>query len=243
MYTPNNAFVYCAAYAGAIAAMTASDRLPPDIAISQYAGIVQVAGAYAQEFDTLWGSSATDQLELDCIEESSTMVWLNRSPLPVTQESVVPGAYLDLCAGIIIIVESMDIYVRGQGITPPPIAEGGPDFSAQVPTAWVAVAAGGTGTGVNGTASAFEYDTTGAQCTHQLPPGPTNGQVSVLKGVGASNTAGVLIVPGAGGAIEDPGNQGNVLAANATAVTHDQGVCITYRYQAVGARWLIQARA
>src|ERR1700722_14039374 len=236
MYTPNNVFVYCAAYAGAMSAMTASDRLPPNIAISEYGGITQVAGAYAQEFDTLWGSSSTDQLELNCIEDASEMVWLNRSPLPVTAESVVPAAYFDLCSGIIVIVESADLYVIGQGITPPPIAQGGPNFSAQVPQAWVAVAAGGTGTGESGTASAFEYDTTGAQCTHQLAAAPVNGQVSILKGVGASNTNGVKIVPGAGASIEDPGNQGNVLGANVTATTFDQGVSITLRYQTVGTR-------
>ncbi|MFI5301158.1 MAG: hypothetical protein ACHREM_23995 [Polyangiales bacterium] len=111
------------------------------------------------------------------------------------------------------------------------------------PLTWTAVAAGGTAVISSSTPFAGAFDTTGAQCKAPLPAGATDGLVVILKAVGASNTNGILITPGAGESVEDPGNPGVVLAANTTVTFFGQGGCLTYKYQAAGTRWLLQANA
>jgi hypothetical protein len=108
---------------------------------------------------------------------------------------------------------------------------------------WTSVSAGGAVAVTAGVFAAFEFDTTGARCSVTFPNAPVDGQVAVLKAVGASNTDGIHISPGTGQSLEDPGNAGNILAANTSVTFFVQGGCLTYRYQAAGTRWLIQANA
>jgi len=112
-----------------------------------------------------------------------------------------------------------------------------------VPTTWIAIASGGVATVQAGVAAAYEFDTTGTQDSADLPNTPTDGQVLVLKAVGASNTNGIRINPGAGQSLEDPGNPGTILAPNTPTTFFTQGGCLVLRYQAAGTRWLIQSNA
>lgn len=119
----------------------------------------------------------------------------------------------------------------------------GPSFTPVLPLVWTAVAAGGTGTVVDGVAVAFACDTTGAQPTIAFDSTPVDGQIVIVKAVGSSNTNGIRISPVVGIAFEDPGNPGVVLATNTGVTYFDQGGSLTYKYQATGTRWLIAARA
>ena len=113
-------------------------------------------------------------------------------------------------------------------------------LDASLPTSWTAVAAGGTVAVQNGVAIAVAFVTTGARCFATLPNAPVDGQVAVFKAVGATNTSGVQITPGTGQSLEDPGNPGNVLAANTSVTFFGQGQYVPYRYQASTTSWLIE---
>lgn len=113
--------------------------------------------------------------------------------------------------------------------------------SAPVP--WIQIAAGGTATVPSVPLAAYAFDTTGAQDRAVLPNTPIDGEVVILKAVGASNTNGINVVPGTGQSLEDPGNAGNILAANTPVTTFTQGGSLIYKYQAASTRWLIQSNA
>ena len=66
-------------------------------------------------------------------------------------------------------------------------------------------------------------------------------QVAIFKALGASNTDGVKVTPGAGQSLEDPGNLGNLLAANASVTFFGQGQCLYYRYEEQDNSWLLQS--
>jgi hypothetical protein len=120
---------------------------------------------------------------------------------------------------------------------------GGGGSTPYIPTVWTAVAAGGVGIASATVASAFECATTGAQCAIEFPANPTDGLVIYVKAVGASNTNGILLTPNTGQSLENPSNQGVILAVNTPTTFFDQGGCLNYKYQAAGSRWLISARA
>src|SRR5271169_259612 len=110
---------------------------------------------------------------------------------------------------------------------------------AALPSRWTAVAAGGTGAAAAGVAVAFAFTTTGGRCNASLPAAPTDGQVAVLKAVGATNTNGIATTPGTGQSVEDPTNPGTILAANAVSVFFGAGQVVIYRYQLLTTTWLI----
>jgi hypothetical protein len=109
-------------------------------------------------------------------------------------------------------------------------------------TPWTSVAAGGTGTVLNGLPVKFLVTSSGAQPKIQMCASPQDGQIVILKAIGANNTNGILIAPGAGQSLEASGNPGTVLAANTTDVTHGQGVTITYVYLQSNETWYIQGQ-
>lgn len=126
-YSPINAQLFFAAYAGALAGMAASERVPLNSAISQ-AGVATIAGAYAQSFDTQWNSSTTlDALQVRTIEQLSQATWQTRAPQPGQVTTLQPSNYTTLVNALITIVNAGEAYTTSQGITPPKM--GGVDVS------------------------------------------------------------------------------------------------------------------
>lgn len=110
-YTPINLPVYIAAYAGALAGMGVSDRVPSDTNAADYDALCAIAGQYAQTFDTLYNPGSTDTLYTEAIEEMSEAVWQNRAP-----QSVTAGAMTSMCNALIAMLSSAGSYFAGQGI-------------------------------------------------------------------------------------------------------------------------------
>lgn len=123
-YTPINLNVYIAAYAGAIAGMGASERVPSNPLSSASTNTAAIAGAYAQEFDTIW-NDATDVNELVYQEiiTLSEATWEKRAPQLAQVTPLIPATYESLCEALIAIITASSAYQTSQGITPP--AHGG----------------------------------------------------------------------------------------------------------------------
>jgi len=123
MYIPSNLDVFTAAYAGAIAGMGVSDRVPTSPVYADYAGLASVAGAFAQAFDTAYAGYPVDGLSLATIQEVCETAWQSRAPQAVDPQ-LTPSTYYSLCNALVAIVASGEVYFSGQGIVPP--TPGGP---------------------------------------------------------------------------------------------------------------------
>ena len=104
--------------------MVAAGRVPVSAVSSGYAAIATVAGAWAQELDTLY-TGDVDVLSCDLISLLSQSTWENRSWSPSAAGATIPSTYQIQCAAIVAIVAAGETYFAGQGITPPPIGGGG----------------------------------------------------------------------------------------------------------------------
>lgn len=132
-YTPINSYVYEAAYAGALAGMNASAYTLATNATT-YAMNAAIAGAWAQEFDTLWNSAATlNQLQFDAIKSLSETNWYDRTPQAVVYtnwastgnvSALDPSTYQQSVTALISIMSAASLYFTGQGITPPAMGNG-----------------------------------------------------------------------------------------------------------------------
>lgn len=118
-YSPNNVNVFTAAYYGAITGMSASGRVLADTVAANYAAVAAVAGAFAQAFDTEWGSASANELDLGVIQFASQGVWMSRFPNARDIASFNPNTYLTLCAALKATVQASEAYFASQGITPP----------------------------------------------------------------------------------------------------------------------------
>lgn len=127
-YTPKNVGIFTAAFAGALAGMGASDRVPSEIVSTAYTGLCQVAGAYAQQFDTTWAFRATTGLDRDCVRQLSEAVWQDRSPQAVAP-NLTPSTYAGLVNALIAQVTAAETYFSAQGIVPPVAIDGNVQFS------------------------------------------------------------------------------------------------------------------
>jgi hypothetical protein len=115
-YTPNNTSVYLRAAAGFMAGITAAESLRPILAGS-YTMAGEMADAYAQELDTVWGSTAPTSLELLTIAEVSEAVWSTRSPL-ASNVALLPSAYLQVAEAVVARVMQLNAQVVSEGINP-----------------------------------------------------------------------------------------------------------------------------
>lgn len=123
MYVPNDVSVYTAAYAGAIAGMGVSDRVPTSSNYPDYAGLASVVGAFAEAFDTSYVGYPVDGLTLAAIQEVCESAWQSRAPLPVPPQ-LSASTYASLCAALTAIVAASEVYFNAEGIVPP--SPGGP---------------------------------------------------------------------------------------------------------------------
>jgi hypothetical protein len=115
-YAALNTDVYGAALAGALSGMGVFARQPTDVDPTKWAGAAATAGAWAQEFDTIWNGSAVNTMIVQLIEQMSADWWASRASNTVspTEFSVPINA---LCAAI----GAAGTYVVAQGVTPTPI--------------------------------------------------------------------------------------------------------------------------
>jgi hypothetical protein len=119
MYVPINLNVFTAAYVGALAGMAVSGRTPSDSTSSDYASIAQTVGAFAQSFDTAWGSSVASSMILESIQEMCEGVWSGRTPTSV--KGKLPSTYTLEVNAIIAVINAGVDYVTNE-ITIPPLS-------------------------------------------------------------------------------------------------------------------------
>ncbi len=123
-YTQLNADVFTAAFSGAAAGMGVSGRVITDGDQSRYSGLIQIADAFAQEFDTLWGGTAIGFLELEIIFLATEALWQDRAPI-VSEVTLAPDTWRTECEAIIALVqEGLDFYAAN-GYTNPSLGGGG----------------------------------------------------------------------------------------------------------------------
>lgn len=135
-YSPLNLTSWTAAYAGAFSGLVAGGRQPKDTHQSDYQQEALIAGAFAQEWDTLWGSGAPDTLEVFAIFLACYGTFEGRNAA-LSTEALQPSTYTLLVAGIIAAIADADAYIRSQGIFPASWPSGGGgggnEIVAQVP--------------------------------------------------------------------------------------------------------------
>ena len=117
-YTPNNLYVYSAAFTGAqsglLGALFQEGSNP-----ATYADSNAIVGAWAQAVDTVWADSGSpDSYQTSAIEELSKVQWIGRGtgPSPGNQN---PTTYIVAASALIAIVTSGETYLAGQSIVPP----------------------------------------------------------------------------------------------------------------------------
>ena len=125
MYIPNNLPVFLAAFNGAVAGMSTSDRSLTDPSPTVYADVVANAGAFAQSFDTLIPPSPPPiaSFYLNQLTTLCQSAWQDRTP-SASIESITPSFYTVGCQALLAVVTAEVIYLAGQGVAPPLIAEG-----------------------------------------------------------------------------------------------------------------------
>ena len=120
-YSPNNIYVYMAAFNGAQAGILGQSL---QSSVDDYADTDAVCGAFAEALDTAWGTGSEsdeqnpDLYQITAIEELSKVYWIGRTigPLPGCQEV---ASYTGQALTILAIVTSGEVYLTGQDITPP----------------------------------------------------------------------------------------------------------------------------
>lgn len=118
MYTPQNPQVYTAAFSGALSGILVSGRVPTNPDSNAYTLTMNVIGAYAQQFDTLWGITAIKQLELETVASASEALFQERAPVPNTS-TMNPLTWAPECQAIIAMIQSGLDYFLANGIPNP----------------------------------------------------------------------------------------------------------------------------
>jgi len=124
-YTPANLQIFTAAFAGALAGMGISDRVPTDTDGTHYAVLAATAGAYAQAVDVAWnatGRKAT-QLDLEGCQSLSEEAWILRAPQGAIQNGtfLLPDTYLSIAQVVVAMMTAGEAYFTTQSIVPPAI--------------------------------------------------------------------------------------------------------------------------
>jgi len=116
--------MFIAAFAGALAGMGASDRVPTDPDPADYNGLTEVAGAFAQSFDTEWGALPADSLTISTAQELCEVAWQNRSPINVAPFNN-PANYTGLSRALKAMIRQGGTYMTSIGVIPPGPPGGG----------------------------------------------------------------------------------------------------------------------
>lgn len=118
-YSPNNLSIFTAAFSGALAGMGVSDRVPTNSG-TIYAGLAQVAGAYAQEFDTTWASPLATEMNIAAVAQMSESAWQQRAPQADATQTL-PATFSQLCAALKAIITAGTTQLTAMGITSPQV--------------------------------------------------------------------------------------------------------------------------
>ena len=120
MYNPQNQAVFTAALSGTLAGMAVSGRINTDPVSANYANRVEVAGAFAQEFDTLWGNlKPTTDIDVLLVAQCCSGLWQGRLP-EYNTASILPSTYFALATALIALINATKTYFTGLGLTPVP---------------------------------------------------------------------------------------------------------------------------
>jgi len=125
MYTPNNDFIFTAAFAGCLAGIGASERVPVSGLPSDYDVAVNIAGAFAQEFDTLWALTPAATLQVTTVQEACEATWSGRTPID-DGLTYIPATWTTLCSAIIAMIQAGVDYYTANGIPNPSAGGAGP---------------------------------------------------------------------------------------------------------------------
>lgn len=206
-YSPNNVAVFVAAYVGALAGLAAHNRAITSPTASSYTSLENVAGAWAEEFDTAWGANSADSLQIGVIQNGSYALWANRAPQS-DPKSLTPSFYAVEANALIALIVAGEAFFSGQGITPPAAGGGGGGGIT-----WRTVTASTNFSATSG--DGLNYKNLSAPATSNLPASPLpNATYAVKISDSASATQGVTI-NGNGNNIESSSSPGTY-AASAT---------------------------
>ena len=118
-YVPINVPAFVASYSGAIAGMAVSGWIVDPTAVD-YSLVCQIAGAFAQSFDTVWNNAtALNNLEIAAISSIVSEDFSKRGPGPLSSARfVTPANWTQAAAACAALVLQSDAYFAGQGIDP-----------------------------------------------------------------------------------------------------------------------------
>ena len=118
-YVPVNIPAFVASYSGAIAGMAVSGWIVDPTAVD-YSLVCQIAGAFAQSFDTVWNNAAPlNNLEIAAISSIVSEDFSKRGPGPLSSARfVTPANWTQAAAACAALVLQSDAYFAGQGINP-----------------------------------------------------------------------------------------------------------------------------
>lgn len=119
MYKPQNITVYSAAFSGSFSGMTCGKWLVSTDP-TRYTTAAQVAEAYAEAFDTLWGTSPPDTYQVLAIDNISKCVFAERSSTPLSNAQQQAALYNGIAQAVLAVVQSGQAEILAQGITPNP---------------------------------------------------------------------------------------------------------------------------
>jgi hypothetical protein len=117
-YTPQNIYVFLAAFDGVQSGILGSSSLTsanPD----DYATVDGVCGAFAEAIDTAWASESNPSLyQKDAIEELCKTYWIGNT-IPKAPDNTLVATFTEAAEIILAIVQSGVNWLTGQGITSP----------------------------------------------------------------------------------------------------------------------------
>lgn len=117
-YVPQNVNVFQNALAAAMAGMGINGGNPTDPVSADYVSLANVAGAFAQSFDTTWGATVPDSFQLEAILQICGSYWDTRGVSPQTAPFLTPATYNSISAAIKAMVLAGETYLNGQSIVP-----------------------------------------------------------------------------------------------------------------------------
>lgn len=116
-YIPNNQPLFIAVYSGALAGMGVSLRVVTEDNPVKYAGLAQVAGAFAIAFDIAWGPNPNTSLDFEAIQQMVQGVWEQRA-VQAVDPFLDPATYAVEAEALVSILAASNTYFVAQGISP-----------------------------------------------------------------------------------------------------------------------------
>jgi hypothetical protein len=133
-YTPKNDYVYFQAFSGALAGLLGQSTPLQSGVDGYYTDTIAIAGAWAQEVDTLWGTSTNpDQFQNAEIFSFSNDLFEVYEPQPNTGvatagSSTNPATYAATAAGMFQVLTDAESWLATNAVVPPPLGAGGLNF-------------------------------------------------------------------------------------------------------------------